>query len=152
MANQSIIAVPSNIEDPVILRRFLSKVVEQLDIVVGARASEARVAITQKDVDDAVDSLTLTIEALQKEVDKARQGETLDQRQLSNLAVVVADNTERLDTLDTEPATDRMKWRGAWLAGQYEKNDVVKDSGATWVALTQTTGTPGASADWDSLI
>jgi hypothetical protein len=38
MANQSVVAVPPNVDDPTVLRRFLSRLVEQLDIVLGNRA------------------------------------------------------------------------------------------------------------------
>lgn len=37
MANQSLISVPPNVEDPVVLRRYLSRLVEQLDVIVGNR-------------------------------------------------------------------------------------------------------------------
>lgn len=40
MANQSFQSVPPNIEDPVVLRRFLAKLLEQLDIAFGNRAQQ----------------------------------------------------------------------------------------------------------------
>ena len=43
MANQSIIAIPPNIgqDDAVILKRFLLKLVEELDIVIGFRGDSS---------------------------------------------------------------------------------------------------------------
>lgn len=59
MANQSLISVPTNVDDPVVLRRFLSRLVEQLDIVVGNRADNAYV--TNTDITSEADALTAAL-------------------------------------------------------------------------------------------
>jgi len=39
MSNESIIQVPPNVEEPIVLQRFLLRLVEELDIVLGKRAA-----------------------------------------------------------------------------------------------------------------
>jgi hypothetical protein len=49
-----------------------------------------------------------------------------------------------------------MTWRGAWAAGTYNANDVVRDGSWLMIANKRTTDQPAAtdpptSADWDIL-
>ena len=41
MANETIAQVPTDVTDPVILKRFLSRLVERLDITLGFRGDDA---------------------------------------------------------------------------------------------------------------
>lgn len=78
MANESLISVPPNVDDPVVLRRFLSRLVEQLDVVVGNRATSGyateqelaaratdladKLAAAEADLQEATQQLQDTIE------------------------------------------------------------------------------------------
>ena len=62
MANQSIISVPPNVEDPTVLRRFLSRLVEQLDVVVGNRAGPNDQYVSQEELLTQAEELTREIE------------------------------------------------------------------------------------------
>ena len=50
MANESLISVPPDLEDPIVLRRFLARLVEQLDIVLGNRAGPTKQYADQKEL------------------------------------------------------------------------------------------------------
>ncbi|MGA0564181.1 hypothetical protein ACO2RV_17180 [Ancylobacter sp. VNQ12] len=43
-------------------------------------------------------------------------------------------------------------WRGAWVAGTYRRRSLVEKDGSTWLALRDTSGVPGVSADWDLVV
>ena len=43
-------------------------------------------------------------------------------------------------------------WRGAWVAGTYRRRVLVEKDGSTWLARRDTSGVPGASADWDLVV
>ena len=48
---------------------------------------------------------------------------------------------------------DGLQWKGDWEAGTYDENDVVKNDGKVWVALTETTEEPtGTPTDWDIMV
>ena len=47
MANQSLVSVPPNVENPRVLQRFLTRLVERLDVVLGNRADEGYVSQEQ---------------------------------------------------------------------------------------------------------
>ena len=50
MANKTITQVPIDIENPIVLKRFLSKLVEQLDIILGNRGTSSY--LTGADLND----------------------------------------------------------------------------------------------------
>jgi|GEM_PF-2756434 hypothetical protein len=41
---------------------------------------------------------------------------------------------------------------GAWVPGNYVKGSVASYGNSLWLALNQTSGTPGSSADWVALV
>ena len=59
MANQSIISLPPDIEDPVVLKRFLARLVEQLDIVFGNKAGPQRQYVDQDQLNKQTSSTDL---------------------------------------------------------------------------------------------
>lgn len=61
MPNQSIIAVPPNVDEPVILRRFLSLLVEQLDIVEGKRTGAENAYVEQDQLSGVTDEATAAV-------------------------------------------------------------------------------------------
>ena len=50
MANESLISVPPDLEDPIVLRRFLARLVEQLDIILGNRAGPTKQYTDQEEL------------------------------------------------------------------------------------------------------
>lgn len=83
MANESLISVPPNVEDPRVLQRFLTRLVEQLDIILGRR-----VGVSTEYVDQA---------QLQKRVDELIQF-------IDDAQILVEQNIEELDNLLSDAA------------------------------------------------
>lgn len=61
--------------------------------------------------------------------------------------VVAIDDASNRDAWGLRP-----KSPVAWSAGNYAKGTVVTYSGQLWLAQAQTSGTPGVSADWESIL
>jgi len=68
MANQSIISLPPDIEDPVVLKRFLARLVEQLDIVFGNKAGPQRQYVDQDQLGKQEDSNLVNLLALSNRI------------------------------------------------------------------------------------
>lgn len=83
MANESLISVPPNVEDPRVLQRFLTRLVEQLDIILGRR-----VGVSTEYVDQA---------QLQKRVNELLQF-------IDDATVLIEQNIEELDNLLSDAA------------------------------------------------
>ncbi len=65
MSNQSILSIPPNLDDPIVLRRFLSTLTARVDQIVGNRDPASEYALksetaTTTAVTDLLDSLNLT--------------------------------------------------------------------------------------------
>lgn len=71
MSNQSIISVPPNVEEPVVLQRFLSRLVEQLDIVLGNRAGPNDQYVSQEQLLAQAEELTALLEVAQRSLEQA---------------------------------------------------------------------------------
>lgn len=72
MANQSFLSVPPNVEDPVVLRRFLSRMLEQLDIATGNRGGDSLYSEQQALIKSA-ESLSNQLAQAQSRLDQAIQ-------------------------------------------------------------------------------
>lgn len=72
MANQSFLSVPPNVEDPVVLRRFLSRMLEQLDIATGNRGGDSLYSEQQALIESA-ESLSNQLAQAQSRLDQAIQ-------------------------------------------------------------------------------
>jgi hypothetical protein len=112
MTNQSIIAVPANVEDPRVLQRFLSLLVEKIDVVVGNRSGVTEGYASQQQLIDAAAVLLGQLEAAQTDVGQA----------LSRLSaldrLVVEDLAEQLNAIDEKNAEqdDKLTTLGAVTA------------------------------------
>lgn len=62
MANESIIQVPPDVAEPLVLQRFLLRLVEKLDIVLGAREGTDSQYVAQKELLAAADELQVAID------------------------------------------------------------------------------------------
>ncbi len=69
MANESFIAVPAELDNPIVLRRFLSRLVEQLDVVFGNRGGESTSYVEQRALIDSATSLSAALELAQSTLD-----------------------------------------------------------------------------------
>lgn len=70
MANHSLISVPPNVADPVVLQRFLARLVEQVDIVLGNRAGPATQYIDQQTLINTANDLILQLTEAKEELEK----------------------------------------------------------------------------------
>ena len=71
MPNESLISVPPNVNDPVVLRRFLLRLVEQLDIVIGNRTGKENKYVKQQSLIDEASKLEEDIKKAQGELNKS---------------------------------------------------------------------------------
>lgn len=93
MANETLAQVPSDVSDPVVLKRFLSSLVERLDVVLGYRGDSAYASdITVKDLAtetaENFSSLTETTATLRSDLDSAKED--------------IADHEERLTSAEDQ--------------------------------------------------
>lgn len=78
MANETLAQVPSDVSDPVVLKRFLSSLVERLDVVLGYRGDSSYASdTTVKDLSTTVSenqaSTTESILTIQSSLDTANE-------------------------------------------------------------------------------
>ncbi len=93
MSNQSILSIPPNLDDPIVLRRFLSTLTARVDQIAGNRDPASEYALksdtaTNNAVSDLLDSLNLTDTSL---------GELTEQ-----LSTFISDNTAAIEALQAE--------------------------------------------------
>lgn len=73
MQTNSFIALPTNLEDPIVLRRFLSILIERLDMAFGARGNQGfagvnRLGVTTATLSDVVRKVnTLALNSINKD-------------------------------------------------------------------------------------
>ena len=133
MANQSIISIPPNIEDPTVLRRTLSRIVEQLDTVYGKRTGEdsayvtqAELASTRADLEQAVTNAsgdaTLTNEELSASVATLEDALNQVEADVATLTQSVADLDLRVTAIEDDYITEAPqdgslygRQNGAWV-------------------------------------
>jgi len=109
MSNESIIQVPPNVDEPIVLQRFLLRLVEELDILLGKRASATNDEyVAQRDLIaigvELTDAIALAKEQLdaatlllEEAADNARTD--LDE-ELENIQNEQVQQNTRLDALD----------------------------------------------------
>ncbi len=104
MINESLLQVPATVEDPDVLKRFLDRLVERLDIVLGYRGDNPYAATS--DLDTAVSALTAEAEQLAEQL--GAETESLNQQllilveQLEEQLKQLVDLLARVETLETE--------------------------------------------------
>lgn len=104
MINESLFQVPASVEDPDVLKRFLDRLVERLDIVLGYRGDNPYAATT--DLTTAVDALTQ--EAEQTATKLVEETESLNEQLLTLVAQLeeqlqqLASLLSRVETLEAE--------------------------------------------------
>ncbi len=98
MANESLISVPPNVDDPIVLRRFLSRLVEQLDVVIGNRASQGYA--TEQELAAQAEDLAKRLSDAEKALAEAEQNlqDTLENTSLDFDNEIEA-NKEAIDEL-----------------------------------------------------
>lgn len=134
MANQSLISVPPNVDEPVVLQRFLARLVEQLDIVLGNRAGPAAQYVEQQQFTEATQTLIdqlaearRLLELALETVEEVNQAELEDI--LERLTAIEQKNSEQDDRLDSLETPPRMKFIAAYVSGSSrEHGDVVLDN------------------------
>lgn len=100
MPNETIAAVPANVTEPVVLKRFLDRLIEKLDIVIGYRGDDGYVTSSDlaAGLDPALDTLVeiaAAITATQVQVTELIESS-------DDLTSTVSNNTEAISTLVTE--------------------------------------------------
>jgi hypothetical protein len=106
MANQSLIAVPANVEDPIVLQRFLSRLVEEMDVVIGNRSGPAEGYVSQQQLIESAATLTELLGTAQTDLGQAlaRLGD-LDELVVENLAEQLTALEEKNAEQDSKIAT-----------------------------------------------
>lgn len=104
MANETIAQVPADVTDPVVLKRFLSRLVERLDITLGFRGDDAyatssTVTDLAKSTKNSVESLTSTTESTTKTVTELSTS-------LDTLTETVTSHTDQLGQLQQYQVTE----------------------------------------------
>lgn len=105
MPNQSLISVPPNIADPVVLQRFLSRLVEQLDVVLGHRGSSNLKYVNQEELSEQTTELTRLLQDYFEQTlavlnnDDELSTEELNDR-LTNIELLNTEQDDRLDAID----------------------------------------------------
>lgn len=103
MPNETIAAVPANVAEPVTLKRFLDRLIEKLDIVLGFRGDDGYITGTDLEagLNPALDTLAeiaTAIQTLQRELTSLEESS-------EDLTATVSDNTEAISTINTELAS-----------------------------------------------
>lgn len=104
MINESLFQVPASVEDPDVLKRFLDRLVERLDIVLGYRGDNPYAATSD---------LTIAVDALTQEADQiatklVEETESLNEQLLTLVAQLeeqlqqLASLLSRVETLEAE--------------------------------------------------
>ena len=103
MANQSLASVPPNVEDPMVLQRFLSRLVEQLDIVLGNRAGPTEQYVSQEQLLLQAEELTQQLEdarlALQQVLLRLEDTDELIVEELTKRIEAVEDKNDEQDAV-----------------------------------------------------
>lgn len=94
MANFSLISIPPDVEEPVVLRRFLARLVEELDIVLGNRAGPQNQYTDQEQLLDTAKTLTDALDIAKESLEFA----ITQVEDLSN--EVVVELTARLSAIE----------------------------------------------------
>ena len=71
MPNQSLVSIPPDLEDPTVLRRFLARLVEQLDIVLGNKAGPQQKYVDNQQLLETSSNLTEALSAAILELENA---------------------------------------------------------------------------------
>mgnify|MGYP003632700955 CR=1 FL=1 len=120
MSNESIIQVPPNVGEPIVLQRFLLRLVEELDILLGKRASSTNDEyVTQQELIAIGSKLTIAIALAQEElyaatliIEEAADNASTDaDTEIANIKVEQVQQNTRLDVLDN------LSWFRAFTMG-----------------------------------
>jgi len=141
MANQSLVSVPPNVGEPVVLQRFLSRLVEQLDIVLGNRAGPAESYVSQEE-------LLKSAEDVIKELDNARDllQQIIDQvGELSEEALL--DLTKRINAIDAKNVEQDTEIADIKLVDNTQDNRLTNLENAGYIADAPSDGNKYARKD-----
>lgn len=154
MANESIIAVPADISNPLILRRFLDRLVERLDIVIGNRQGSPALLEAQQALIDEVNSLTSQLQEAELSLADAivKANELLEytadtfNKEIIAIQQDISDLTDRVQVLEDESAFTTSKGYKADITGalgvtnSYNHSTVTNSvTGQYDITLTQST-------------
>ena len=141
MTRTSIISVPPNVGDAVTLQRFLTRLVEQVDVLVGARGDNAALSVAQAEelIQLLRDQLEIAEDLIRRVsatfTDLIREDKENQDGQIGDLAQLITDLTARVDQLESDVQNiednlipERLRMMGNYIPGTvYAKNDQVKD-------------------------
>lgn len=96
MSNQSIISIPPNVEDPMVLRRVLSRMTEVIDSIAGARGSAQLNFVGRDEFSTAIDSLEQSLVVLRRK--EVGQQTT----EIKNVQQAIANLAQALTTLESQ--------------------------------------------------
>lgn len=96
MANESVVSLPPNVEDPLVLRRVLARIIESLDVAVGARsAATLKEYVSKKELTTLSKAIDFDIAALKRELSQQVKL-TPDQQLLKNAIFAISLNKDNI--------------------------------------------------------
>ena len=111
MTNESLVSLPPNIEDPVVLRRFLARLVEQLDVILGKRSNPKQEYADQEQLLALSNELTEELKNAKDTLENAiSDTDALTKEELIKLVSKNKEVVNKLDaiTLVNNNQTDRL--------------------------------------------
>lgn len=147
MANQSLVALPPDLEDPLVLKRFLARLVEQLDIVLGNKSDLRVQSVNQKELVELSKQLTKTLKKAEATLEQTlEQTKSINEKDLDELANKVSSATGKNNQQDTrlnsiETLNSQQSNRLNAIEGNYlvdapsNGNKYVRQNGA-WVIIS----------------
>lgn len=120
MANQSLVSVPPNVGEPVVLQRFLSRLVEQLDVVLGNRSGPNDQYVSQQELINSAEELAQLLQTAQDSLEQALLrlddvDELIVEELTKRIITIEEKNVEqdgRLDGIDTLNTTQNGRLDG----------------------------------------
>ena len=109
MDNQSIVAIPPDLEDPIVLRRFLARLVEQIDVVLGNKSDPSKDRVDQEQLAKASKQLSELLKRAEATLERTVElTKEITEKDINELTDKVASNNlrnnqqdDRLDSIES---------------------------------------------------
>jgi len=98
MPNQTIASVPPNVEEPIVLKRFLLRLIEELDIVLGYRGDSSYVS--QSQLVNTTDPLNTTLASVSDRVTVNAADITSIEEQNQTIADAIESNSASIEAVN----------------------------------------------------
>lgn len=100
MANQSLVSIPPNIDDVTVLRRVLTRIVEQLDTISGSRTGSENAYVKKSDFTNSLSDVQRAVASAREAAGRTDLSLTELNSVVNNLLSSIEDITEQIEDLD----------------------------------------------------